>query len=416
MKNFAFSFRSRVAALALASLVMAATAAAQLVPASYTGLAGPVSQVAIASSNTQQVVTAVINQNSDLELIAWNDTGSNATVPAITAFAHWSGTEAMSYVAIARGPQAGMVVTAALDTGGGLHLAVWQVGTSSFTQLYSNNNTGISGTVVALDWLYGTNAYYGTNYFVTATALEGTGNLQVNAWQISDPNLITPYAQASAGAVSAVTLKQVNQGPGPLQIATAVVNSAANLEVIQWSINNNKTISRLGSQVAGEISPAPRINGYSDGYQSSIGLTYGGPIYNPSGFTTCVINIGNDLEVIGWVLNAGVFERVYTGTAGSASMVACDFGMGPYQSLTAVLDSVGNLSVEGWSYSGTGGTLSDAGNTYNTTTAISTYSPPAVTSDLYGGPSCYTASMSSGNGISNYGNLEIMVWNTKLQQ
>ena len=360
-------FAKRTAAGIFLGLMMAATAPASLTPL-YSNTGGAVSQVSVFQIQPLEVVTAVRNGSGDLEVGVWQDTGSSIVqVSSATA-------GAIKLVEITS-VSTNQLVTVAANSKSNLELTLWQVDSSGkisqqYSTTYTLTVTRISVTGLAL------------GVFATGTR-DSSGNLDVKVWK-AGASSFTLLAGTSAGAISEVSVaSRFYTSYVGSQFVTVTRNSGGNLAVINWIVGSS-TLTQGGQATLGAIK-----------HQSSVAI---GTLGSNTVYGTVVINGKGDLEFIEWSVLGSTVTELGSGTAGAGNGVAICQGFP--NTITAMRNGSGNLSVEQWDVKTTPFTLAGRDNT---TTAISAV---AVTPDAFIG-SMVTAVRNSA------GSLELTVWQEK---
>ncbi len=194
------------------------------------------------------------------------------------------------------------------------------------------------------------------------TALRnGSGKLQVIAWEVATNGSMTRRGDALAGDVSRVVVTDWPQGPG---VVTAVRTASGDLKVIAWKVTAAGNVERAGEGTAGTISEVA--------------------ISSPAGFAGVITPVrtgSGELKVIAWKLSTnGDVTRAGDASAGTCSKVtatALPAAGGAARVAVALRSGAGNLGIITWAISPAGavtrlheagaGAISDVALTYRTT-------------------------------------------------
>lgn len=196
------------------------------------------------------------------------------------------------------------------------------------------------------------------------TALRnGSGRLQVIAWEVGSDGGITRRGDALAGDVSRVVVTDWPEGPG---VVTAVRTASGDLKVIAWKVANDGSVQRAGEDTAGPVNEVA--------------------ISSPPGFAGVVTPVrtgSGELKVIAWkVSNSGEVTRAGDASAGTCSKVtatALPAANGATRIAVALRSGAGNLAIITWAITSAGavtrlheagaGAISDVALAHRSTTA-----------------------------------------------
>ncbi len=322
-----------VAAGILLALVLAPAAFAQnwVLTSPYGATGGVIGQLAMTTLKTNVVVTAVTNTANDLEVIAWNDTGTKlvrtggATGDEI--FPLWG-------VGITALDSSRVVTAAANWNTSDLELTVWKISPTGGVSRQGKIATGGLVTGVSI-------ATLDSGRVVTAVQ-NSKGNLTVRAWTITSAGVIT---QEGAWVVNAPASSIAVVGLNASQVVTAFRNGKGNLELISFSIDSSGTLTRQGTAVGGGV--------------AKVSAAYWAPA-----IVTAVETEKTELEIETWSVDAsGTLGALTSTTGGSVYAVAvCTFPTQPNTPLpfTAAETSTDKLSLDVWyTVPETGGEISD---------------------------------------------------------
>jgi len=355
-------------ALTLAGLLLGitvATASAASLSPLYSATAGSVKQVSIAYLQQTWVVTAVENSKGNLQVMAWNDSGSALVKTGSAAGG------AINKIAVT-GLDSSRVVTADVNPAtGNMEISVWKVSFPGGSVAQQGSTISICCTATSVSI-----ARIDATHVATAATLVGT--LFVNVFKVSSTGTITTDGVASAGAVSQTAIV----GLTSTQVVTATRNASNKLEVIAWGVGGGIVTQQGSATTSGTI--------------KHLAIT---SIFTNQA-TTAMVNSGGNLELINWgISTTGTVTRQVSATAGAASQIAlCQQPILPF---TAIVDGSGDLAVEAWT-SGTK-TLKESA-TYDSTSAVTLVAvAPDFDSDI-GMEGFVTAARGSDS------NLELEVW------
>ncbi len=180
------------------------------------------------------LVTALANSSGNLEIICWFISNSGALIRQSSYTSAATATE----ISMVAGFSQNVVFTASRDTSGNLDVNAFCIDSSGgVTPCGTAGGGAVSQVATAFTY----------NQFASAVR-DANGKLEVTAWTWSSNQLIR------GGTITAGAIKQVAAGNaqgGQSQIYTAVVNGSGNLEMIAWNIDSSAQLSRLGSYTAG---------------------------------------------------------------------------------------------------------------------------------------------------------------------
>lgn len=203
----------------------------QLTPL-YGNSAGVIGQLAMTTLKTDAVVTAVTTTTNNLQVIAWNDTGTKlartGSATGDEVFPLWG-------IAITTLDSSRVVTAAANWTTSDLELSVWKVSATGGVSKQGKTATGGLVTGVAI-------ATLDSGRVVTAVQ-NSKGNLTVRVWKISSTGVISSEGFYSAGAASEIAIAGLNAS----QMVTAFRNGSGKLELISFSIDGSGTVTRQGT-------------------------------------------------------------------------------------------------------------------------------------------------------------------------
>jgi len=285
----------------------------------YGSSAGVIGQLAMTTLKTNVVVTAVTTTTNNLEVIAWNDTGTKlvrtGSATGDEVFPLWG-------VAITT-LDSGRVVTAAANWNtSDIELTVWKVSSTGTVSRQGKVATGGVVTDVSI-------ATLDSGRVVTAVQ-NSKGNLTVRVWKITSTGVITEQGSFTVNApASEVAIAGLNAS----QMVTAFRNGKGDLELIAWSIDGSGSVSRQGTVVGGAV--------------AKVSVAYWAP-----NIITAVETEKVELDVQTWSVDASGNLAALTGSGGgSANGVAlCTFPTQPDTPLpfTAVENSADDLSLGVW--------------------------------------------------------------------
>ena len=154
-----------------------------------------------------------------------------------------------------------------------------------------------------------------------------TGTLQLDSWSVNHLGVLAHLGTASAGAISQVVITADGTGG----VATAVRNSAGDLEVIDWAVDaSSGAITRTSSATVGAASEVAA---------SMIGDLI---------FTASVNSSGN-VDAGVWGYNDSQLTAGASAQAEAANLVAAAPLSTGIFSVTASRTAAGNLQVDVWS-------------------------------------------------------------------
>jgi hypothetical protein len=171
------------------------------------------------------------------------------------------------------------------------------------------------------------------------TALRnGSGDLEVIAWDVSSNGTITRRGTGSGGDVSQVSITDWPGGPG---VITALRTADGSLKIIAWKVSGDGSIQRFGDAAAGPVSEVV--------------------VSSPSGFAgviTAVRGASGDLKVIAWKVSAaGVISRGDEASGGACSKLSITSLLpagGAARFATGLRNEAGNLEIITWSVTSAG--------------------------------------------------------------
>jgi hypothetical protein len=286
----------------------------------YGSSAGVIGQLAMTTLKTNMVVTAVSTTTNNLEVIAWNDTGTKlartGSATGDVIFPLWG----VAITAL----DSGRVVTAAANWNtSDLELTVWKVSLTGAVSRQGKIATGGLVTGVSI-------ATLDSGRVVTAVQ-NSKGNLTLKVWKITSAGVITSEGGFTVNTpATSIALVGLNAS----QMVTAFRNGKGNLELISWSIDGSGNLTRQGTATGGAV--------------AKVSIAYWGP-----NIVTAVETEKAELGFETWSIDAsGGMGSVFSTTAGSAYGVValCMFPTQPHTPLpfTAVENSSYGLSLAAW--------------------------------------------------------------------
>jgi hypothetical protein len=296
--------------------------------------AGEASHLGVLGFTSSEILTSMQNGSGNLELIGWTYKGGKI-VRAGTATAGTAQEVALALI----GRRA---VTAVRSGSNDLLLISWDVpsGMQSITRLHDTGKAAGEASNIAI-------AAIGSNMMITAMR-DGSGELLLICWRLNADGSISRLGESNppgkprqAGAVDLVTIVALANN----LVVTAVRNGSGNLELIAWNISSDgMTIRRMDP------------SGTSAGTVGEIALTaYQDPATNSSVVITAVQNGAGNLLLIAWkVLEEGAgFERLgdtsmlppnlRPGTASHISVSPSGFAVGNF--LASMRRGTGDLEL-----------------------------------------------------------------------
>jgi hypothetical protein len=224
--------------LLAAVAVPAALAQEWVLTSPYGSSGGVVGQIAMTTLKTNVVVTAVTNSSNNLEVIAWNDTGTKLErtggATGDEVFPLWG-------VAITALDSSRVVTAAANWTTSDLELTVWKISSTGGVSRQGKIFTGGVATGVSI-------ATLDSGRVVTAVQ-NSKGDLFLRVWKITAAGVISKEGSFTAGAASEIAIADLNAS----QMVTAFRNGKENLQLISWSIDGSGNITRQGTIVGGAV-------------------------------------------------------------------------------------------------------------------------------------------------------------------
>jgi hypothetical protein len=314
-----FAINAAAAGLVLGLMTASALAQNWTLSPLYGSSAGVIGQLAMTTLKTNLVVTAVSTTTNNLEVIAWNDTGTKlvrtGSATGDEIFPLWG-------VGITTLDSSRVVTAAANWTTSNIELTVWKIGSTGSVGRQGKIATG--GLVTGLSI-----ATLDSGRVVTAVQ-NSKGNLTVRVWKITSAGVIT---QEGAFTVNAPASEISIVGLNASQMVTAFRNGKGNLELISWSIDGSGTVTRQGTTTGGAV--------------AKVQVAYWAP-----NIVTAVETEKAGLEVETWSIDAsGDMASQFSSSGPSAYGVAlCMFPTQPDTPLlfTAVENSAYKLSLDVW--------------------------------------------------------------------
>jgi len=283
--------------------------------------AGFVGEIASIKHQTQQVITAVRTQASNLKLIAWrvNSAGS------ITRTGD-SGNQAgkASWISIAKNPTDSRYVTAVRTGSGNLKLISWNVNSTgtSITRLGDSGNQAGKASMIKIDAV-------NNNRFVTAVRT-GSNELKLIGWRLEANGSLVRLADSgnAAGIVRDISMVLISNG----RVITAVRTDGGYLKNITWQITDS-AITRLGDS-GNQAGSARNICITIDGFDNAV---------------TAVKQANNTLKLITWRINqSGSVQRLGDSDALAGITKGHDISVASGNIVTAVRTAAGNLKIIVW--------------------------------------------------------------------
>jgi hypothetical protein len=255
----------------------------------YGNSAGLIGQLAMTTLKSNVVVTAVTNSTNNLEVIAWNDTGTKlartGSATGDEVFPLWG-------VAITALDSSRVVTAAANWNTSDLELTVWKISPSGSVAQQGKIGTGGVVTEVSI-------AMLDSGRVVTAVQ-NSEGGLTLRVWEISSTGVITAENTYSVSSASEMAVMALN----PSQVVTAYRNGKENLELIAFSIDGSNKITRQGTVTSGAVA------------KISMG-------YWPPNIVTAVETEKAGLDLQTWSVDAsGDIASVLSASGGSAFAVS----------------------------------------------------------------------------------------------
>lgn len=190
--------------------------------------AGNIKSADITTTNSvfKGVISATVDQDNQLKVIAWQFNGQNKT---FTRKGDNTAGAVSGAIQIARAPISGhdLVVTAVKDKNNDLKLIVWQV---DATGKITRKGSATAGIFNLVDLTVGNNGY------LITTLGDGSGALRMIAWQITPMGEIERAGAESAGEISKVASSYIYR-QGKEFLLAAVRDSDNKLKVICWETN-----------------------------------------------------------------------------------------------------------------------------------------------------------------------------------
>jgi hypothetical protein len=311
-------WKSSIGTVVFLSLLTVSASAQWVLSPLYQNTAGTVDQIAMTTLKTGWVVTAVSNSTTNLEVIAWNDTG---TALKRTGSATGDKILALWGVAVTTLDSSRVVTAAVSFTTGHMELTVWKISSTGAVSQQGKTYSGGLATAVSV-------AALDSGRVVTGFQ-NNNGDLTVKAWKISSTGVITPQGSYSAGTATSISIVGLNAS----QVVTAFRNGSYDLELAGWSIDSSGKVTRQGIAKAGAV--------------GKVAISYWAPYLVTASETSAA-----GLAVDTWSVDAsGDIAQLYGTTTGSAFGVAlCVFPTEPNVTLpfTAVENSHYDLSLVAW--------------------------------------------------------------------
>lgn len=363
-------------------MALSSASAQSLKPAFSAKTYGAASEVAIANAGSGYVVTSLKNGNGDLEVIAWQDTGTSL----VRLGSATGGPITFGTAIVAVTPN--LVVTAAFNSNFTLELISWQFNPKSdspIARLSSATAAGqVGGTSVAIA-AGGLSCAFPDNLYCVMTTTNSGAIQEVSEWGVSNKGVITAQGTLAGFSASEVAVAAVGDGISTccgLPYFVTAVKSGSNLEIQGWAF------APTAKDPDGVLtSGSPAYNGGAVGPLAvAVAANNGVGCFIA---TTAAINASGDLEITSVnffiVSGYGYIDPVSQTTAGAASQVAIDSALfsiaTPPSVVTAVLNGSGNLSIELWNTDPSMSIQKIA--SYNTSSPIVSVAVAAESDDAY---------------------------------
>src|SRR5262245_38509012 len=192
------------------------------------GAAGAVGAVASTYLGSAKLVTPVRDGSGNLKLITWNVPAGNAPIPRLADSGNQAGTSSVIASALLG---SGRVATPVRDGSGNLKVITWQIPMSGASVTRLGDSGSQAGKISLADVVY-----LGSGRIVTPVR-DGSGNLKLITWQVSDGgNPITRLADSGnqAGAISLLAASYTGFG----RVMTSVRDGSGNLKLIHWQVSD----------------------------------------------------------------------------------------------------------------------------------------------------------------------------------
>jgi CubicO group peptidase (beta-lactamase class C family) len=251
--------------------------------------AGAIDEVAvnwISGAGKGQHATALRDSDGSLRVIGWNVMTDGAIERPKTIVIE-GGTE----IAITDGQG---FATAMRNSAGNLQVIAWSAALGYAENLQREGQAfGGAVTKVAVTKLAGSGIGDGR---VATAVRNGDGNLQVRVWDFHNAiNQVVAGDSFTAGAISDVATLTLDSGNSLAQatrFVTAVRNGSGNLQVDVWDVDSAGNLTRRGKAVAEAVT--------SENYKNKIAIGR----FAEDDFFTASIGTDGKLDVIRWTVNA----------------------------------------------------------------------------------------------------------------
>jgi len=275
----------------------------------------PVSTLAM---NGKSVITAVA-VSGEVELILWSVSSSGAVTPVMApdpwTFAGYGTSARLAKI------DSTHFLLAVVNNQGILYVSSWETeggGVQVLDQL--SVATGAVGTYAAV-------AAVSPAEFVTALRTSA-GDLQLDSWQVGENYRISHQAMNSAGGISQVDMAVWG---AEAYLATVVINSLGDLEVIDWSVDpGDGTIARESSENLGSVG---QVAASPIGYE----------------LFTASVNSSGHVDAGVWNNNGTQITQGASTQEEAATLVSAAPLSAGYSTVTASRTAAGNLQVDVWS-------------------------------------------------------------------
>jgi hypothetical protein len=251
--------------------------------------AGDIEEVAvnrISSIGNGQHATALRDSDGSLRVIGWN-VHTDGTIERPKTIVIQGGTE----IAITDGQA---FATAMRNNSGNLQVNAWSAALG-YAENLQGEGQSISGAVskVAITKLAGSGVGDGR---VATAVRNGDGNLQVRVWDLHPAiNQVAAGDSYTAGAISDVATLTLDSGNSLAQatrFVTAVRNGSGNLQVDVWDVDGAGNLTRRGKATADAVT--------SEAYKNKIAIGR----FADDDFFTASIGTDGKLDIIHWTVNA----------------------------------------------------------------------------------------------------------------
>jgi len=296
-------------------------------------LAGAVSEIAAAKFGTSGVVTAVRDAAGALKLITWS-VSSGGAITRLHDSGDAAGTASQMAIADAK-----FLVTVCRTGTGAQKLISWSI--SNAGVIARKGDSGDAAGAATINRIVAL-----SDTLLVTACRNGSGNLQLISWRVNDNGSITRLQDASAGAVSEISMVRISQ----TRLATAVRAGNGTLLVIVWDVNAAGSISRKGdSQALAGAARMIRLVRASTG-----------------DLVTAVRDGSGDLKLITWRVSANGATVTRLHDSGSQAGGIADNALLVRSPgvISAVRADDGHLKLIAWEVT-SGGSINRKGDSYN---------------------------------------------------